>query len=661
MWDSLSFYYSSSGPAGAWTPFLAVLLNLLGVILALALTKGLPLLFKPTYDLRKLPSPPVGDLILGHAKSLLRPDYHRVILDWTRKYGSIFRLRILTQWTVVITDPWVAAQVLATVPRRTHNYSLVDEVLGGPGKVSMFGTLDEAHWRNVRKTTAPAFSMTNVRRYYGGVLSAAGELLTSLERHLDQNLDRDRHQLEAYGGGGCCWVVDVEAPLQRMMLRATLEGLFEVPDARDLPGFDLLAPRILSLMAEANRQITDPIRAAWFRSPLAPLMSKHVAECRRATREVVAFHTRTAARLLARPDPSPDNTLLWACLHRLRHPTTGRKLSPTQLHPEVGMYTTAGFDTTASTVGWCLYAASLHPQQQERVAAELRAAGVFGRGAVVPEQREEEREAQEARGRGRAAEPSEAAGGGKGRGTGGAVRLDPRVAPGPDELARLPLLNAFINETMRLYPSTAVSAERTSPDHPVRLGGLTLPPGVVLWPLVYGLHMSEDNWEQPEEFRLERWLDDPHCALARPTGDRVVSEQQPGQSRQRQGQAGRVPGPGPAAEEGPAPRRFMPFGEGPKNCVGQNFGITVVRATVALLLSRYRVALHPDMGVGPAAAAAAAEGEGKGSGISSSCNGGSGSLAARTAALTRVAVVTKLARLRLVLSRREGEGEGDEA
>ncbi len=80
----------------------------------------------------------------------------------------------------------------------------------------MFGTQDEAYWRNVRKTTAPAFSMSNVRRYYRGVLAAAGELLGALEA-------------EGAGGGA----VDVEPHVQRMMLRATMQGLFEVGDGEE--------------------------------------------------------------------------------------------------------------------------------------------------------------------------------------------------------------------------------------------------------------------------------------------------------------------------------------------------------------------------------------------------------------------------------------------
>ncbi|GIL42011.1 hypothetical protein Vafri_63 [Volvox africanus] len=467
----------------------------------------------------------------------------------------------------------------------------------------MFGTSDEAHWRNVRKTTAPAFSMANVRRYFGGVLGASGELLSSL--------DADQAR-KGY--------VDVEPHLQRLMLRATLEGLLEVPDARHRPGFDELANRILLLMAEANNQITDPMRAVWYRTPLAPLLSKHMARCRHAVREVKAFHIATAARLLSRPDPSSGNTALWACLHRLRHHHTGRRLTAPQLHPEVGMYTTAGFDTTASTLGWCLYAASLHPQQQERVAEELRKARVFGKGAVVLEEEEEKEEDQ----------VGAAGGSGGGGGCAQPVRLDPRVCPSPEELARLPLLNAFINEAMRLYPTTAISGERLSLDRPVTVGGFKLPAKVVLWPLVYGIHMSEHNWDEPEMFRMDRWLEDPQCAFA-------------GASAAKPGVQTEVPGDADnAAAASPAPRRFLPFGDGPKNCIGQNFATVVVRAVLALLLSRYRVSLHPDMGV--ELPGEREEGEG---------GFGASYLADRTAALTRVAVVSKLTKLWVVLSRRD--------
>ncbi len=73
------------------------------------------------------------------------------------------------------------------------------------------------------------------------------------------------------------------------------------------------------------------------------------------------------------------------------------------------------------------------------MAQELAAAGVFGPEAV--------REAREV---------------GAGEGGEGCdpLALLPERCPSPEDLARLPRLNAFINEAMRLFPAAAVSTER---------------------------------------------------------------------------------------------------------------------------------------------------------------------------------------------------------
>jgi cytochrome P450 len=40
---------------------------------------------------------------------------------------------------------------------------------------------------------------------------------------------------------------------------------------------------------------------------------------------------------------------------------------------------------------------------------------------------------------------------------------------------------------------------------PVKVGPYKLPPGVIVWPMLYALHNTHHNWEDPGVFKPERW------------------------------------------------------------------------------------------------------------------------------------------------------------
>lgn len=157
------------------------------------------------------------------------------------------------------------------------------------------------------------------------------------------------------------------------------------------------------------------------------------------------------------------------------------------------------FETTGHTIGWTLYEIAAHPEVQQRVAAELAAAGLLGPGAR---------------------------------------RLEYA------DLANLTYLNWALKESMRLHPVAATGSIRcTCPgavafstpcrwhlgacvtrlahpllalppahgavcrkaDRPLTLGGYRLSPGTLLWAPFICLHTSRHNWERPLDFWPERW------------------------------------------------------------------------------------------------------------------------------------------------------------
>ncbi len=123
----------------------------------------------------------------------------------------------------------------------------------------------------------------------------------------------------------------------------------------------------------------------------------------------------------------------------------------------------------------------------------------------------------------------------------------------PVEAADLPKLEsveAFIKETMRVLPPVPLMARRTV--KPERLGGHDLKAGTVLFIPIYAIHRNERLWRDPDKFDLTRFLGDAAKRIPRTA--------------------------------------YMPFGAGPRVCVGASFAMMEMVAGLATLLQRCRFA-----------------------------------------------------------------------
>jgi cytochrome P450 len=128
--------------------------------------------------------------------------------------------------------------------------------------------------------------------------------------------------------------------------------------------------------------------------------------------------------------------------------------------------------------------------------------------------------------------------------------------PGFADLAELKWTRMVIEEAMRLYPPahtiarTALGADR--------IGGVRVPPGASITISIYALHRNPKLWPEPERFDPERFA-------------------------------------GAAAA---ARHRFayLPFGGGPRICIGNGFAMAEAQVIVAAVAQRYRLRLaegHP--------------------------------------------------------------------
>ena len=124
-------------------------------------------------------------------------------------------------------------------------------------------------------------------------------------------------------------------------------------------------------------------------------------------------------------------------------------------------------------------------------------------------------------------------------------------APGYEDLSRLRYLRMVVEETMRLYPPVWVLSRTAVSDDVI--GGFSIPAGSEILIFPYVTHRHPRWWDQPESFCPERFL--PQSSASRPRG------------------------------------AYLPFGAGPRTCVGLNFAMTEILVVLALLLQRFRVQL----------------------------------------------------------------------
>ena len=177
----------------------------------------------------------------------------------------------------------------------------------------------------------------------------------------------------------------------------------------------------------------------------------------------------------------------------------GSRMTAKQLRDEVMTLFIAGHETTAVTLGWLWHLLAHHPQVEARLCEELQS--VLG-----------------------------------GR------------APTPEDLPRMPYLDAVVHEVLRLYPAAYV-LQRTSVE-PFDLAGYHFPVNTTVIMSQWIVHRDPRLFDAPEEFRPERWLDGLESRLH--------------------------------------PYAYFPFGGGPRRCIGQIFALMEAALVAATLAQKFR-------------------------------------------------------------------------
>jgi len=123
-----------------------------------------------------------------------------------------------------------------------------------------------------------------------------------------------------------------------------------------------------------------------------------------------------------------------------------------------------------------------------------------------------------------------------------------------DTVNKMNYLDMCISETLRLYPVGPRTDRICKND--ITINGVFIPKGMVVLNPIYVLHMDPDVWPNPTEFDPERFTAE--------------------------------------AKEARNPYYYMPFGAGPRNCIGMRLALTELKMAIAGILFKIKFVTAPE-------------------------------------------------------------------
>ncbi|XP_012413707.1 cytochrome P450 3A12-like isoform X3 [Trichechus manatus latirostris] len=124
-----------------------------------------------------------------------------------------------------------------------------------------------------------------------------------------------------------------------------------------------------------------------------------------------------------------------------------------------------------------------------------------------------------------------------------------KATPTYDAVLQMEYLDMVVKETLRLYPITA-RLERICKND-AEINGVIIPKGTLVMIPIFALQRDPEHWPEPEKFLPERF--------SRENKDNVD------------------------------PYLYMPFGSGPRNCIGMRFALMNMKLAVTRILQEFSI------------------------------------------------------------------------
>ncbi|KNC90429.1 cytochrome P450 [Trabulsiella odontotermitis] len=296
--------------------------------------------------LSQLPSPPEKGL-LGHVYYLKKGNIHRQMMEWQRRYGSLYRLRAGLKKALVIADVDLIREILKARPHDFRRISNIEAVFEEAGMNGVFSSEGE-NWKFRRRIVEGALQPGQLERFHPhmqNITRRFSERLTTLA-------------LAAQG-------VSITDEFRRYT--ADITTMLAFGKDMNLTGSseNPVSSALQSVFPVLHRRCRSPF-PLWrlYRSKEDKAFDEGLDRIKVTLAELIEEQRRI---IISGDVTTPENFLQAMVLQQKDH----QMLTDRDIVANALTLLLAGEDTTANTLAWTVYLLSRHPEAEQKLIQEI--------------------------------------------------------------------------------------------------------------------------------------------------------------------------------------------------------------------------------------------------------------------------------------------------
>ncbi|KAI1308680.1 Cytochrome P450 3A24 [Halotydeus destructor] len=371
--------------------------------------------------------------VVGHALDNFLDDMHEVLLKDSKTVGRTYGVYNVVKPVLVTSDPELIKHITIKDSHVFVNHETFLDMFDETGKLLLFNMKDD-QWRRVRNIVTPCFTSGKMKSMLPIMRKCSTDCATALGLRVGEDIDlRDifgRYTVDVIAK--CLFAFksdfyDMKKPNQFL---ANAERLFKLNTLNFLL-FLILPKSIFNFFA--------------------PEVFPH--EAMRYFRQVVELIVKER-----RDKKMRGNDFLQLLLDAweessITDPKNSKKMTEEEMIPQAVMFLSAGYETTATWVGFIFYLLAMNPEIQERLYNEVSEGD-----------------------------------------------LD------YDKIMNYPYLDAVVLETLRMYPPLFIIGRTPSEDYTLPGTEMTIPKATEVQISVWSVHYDAENYPEPETFDPMRFM-----------------------------------------------------------------------------------------------------------------------------------------------------------